>query len=133
MLHRAREAGLTVRLYDAANGIGGTWYWNRYPGARVDAESMEYSYSFSDALQQECNWTERYASQPELLRHFDHVATRFGLLDAHARIERLADGPEHIISGSRSGRATAISCAERCGRYRRTAPAARGCRPARRG
>ncbi|MFP3182984.1 MAG: NAD(P)/FAD-dependent oxidoreductase, partial [Paraburkholderia sp.] len=81
MLHRARQAGLRVRLFDAADGIGGTWYWNRYPGARVDIESFEYSYSFSRELEQEWHWTERYASQPELLRYFDHVATRFGLYE----------------------------------------------------
>ncbi|WP_414449102.1 flavin-containing monooxygenase [Burkholderia sp. 22PA0099] len=81
MLHRARQAGMRVRLYDAAGGIGGTWYWNRYPGARVDIESFEYSYSFSRELEQAWHWTERYASQPELLRYFDHVATRFGLYE----------------------------------------------------
>ncbi|WP_176052723.1 flavin-containing monooxygenase [Paraburkholderia caribensis] len=81
MLHRARQAGLSVRLFDAAGGIGGTWYWNRYPGARVDIESFEYSYSFSSELEQEWRWTERYASQPELLQYFDHVANRFGLYE----------------------------------------------------
>jgi cyclohexanone monooxygenase len=81
MLHRAKEAGLSARLVDAADGIGGTWYWNRYPGARVDIESFEYSYSFSPELEQEWHWTERYASQPELLRYFDHVARRFGLYE----------------------------------------------------
>lgn len=75
-LHRARTMGLSVRLYDAADGVGGTWYWNRYPGARVDIESVEYSYSFSEELQQEWSWTERYASQPELLRYLNHVADR---------------------------------------------------------
>lgn len=81
MLHRARQAGLRVRLFDAAGGIGGTWYWNRYPGARVDIESFEYSYSFSHELEQEWCWSERYASQPELLRYLEHVATRFGLYE----------------------------------------------------
>jgi cyclohexanone monooxygenase len=85
MLHRAKEAGLSVRLVDAADGIGGTWFWNRYPGARVDIESFEYSYSFSSELEQEWRWTERYASQPELLRYFDHVAHRFGLYE-HIRL-----------------------------------------------
>lgn len=68
MLHRARQSGLRVRLFDVAGGIGGTWYWNRYPGARVDIESFEYSYSFSFSreLEQECQWNERYASQPDL-------------------------------------------------------------------
>ncbi|KDB09309.1 Phenylacetone monooxygenase [Burkholderia sp. lig30] len=81
MLHRARQSGLRVRLFDVAGGIGGTWYWNRYPGARVDIESFEYSYSFSRELEQEWQWNERYASQPDLLRYFEHVASRFGLYE----------------------------------------------------
>ena len=80
MLHRLRELGLSVRVLEAANGIGGTWYWNRYPGARCDVESLDYSYSFSDVLQQEWHWTERYASQPEILRYVEHVADRFDLV-----------------------------------------------------
>jgi cation diffusion facilitator CzcD-associated flavoprotein CzcO len=79
MLHRLRGLGLSARVFEAGDGIGGTWYWNRYPGARCDVESMDYSYSFSDALQQEWHWTERYASQPEILRYIDHVADRFDL------------------------------------------------------
>ena len=61
-------------------GVGGTWYWNRYPGARCDVESVEYSYSFDDALQQEWVWTERYATQPEILAYAEHVADRFDLV-----------------------------------------------------
>ncbi|HSB40653.1 MAG TPA: NAD(P)/FAD-dependent oxidoreductase [Methylomirabilota bacterium] len=79
MLHRLRELGLTVRVYEAGKGVGGTWYWNRYPGARCDVESMDYSYSFSEELQQEWRWTERYAAQPEILRYANHVADRFDL------------------------------------------------------
>jgi cyclohexanone monooxygenase len=79
MLHRLRGLGLSVRVYEAGNGVGGTWYWNRYPGARCDVESMDYSYSFSDELQQEWEWTERYASQPEILKYINHVADRFDL------------------------------------------------------
>jgi cyclohexanone monooxygenase len=79
MLHRLRGLGLSARVYEAGGGIGGTWYWNRYPGARCDVESMDYSYSFSDELQQEWKWTERYASQPEILRYIEHVADRFDL------------------------------------------------------
>ncbi len=79
MLHRIQQRGLRVRLYEAGSGIGGTWFWNRYPGARVDVESMEYSYSFDDALQQEWSWTERYAGQPELMRYINHCADRFNL------------------------------------------------------
>ena len=79
MLYRLRGLGFTVRVFEAGEGIGGTWYWNRYPGARCDVESMDYSYSFSDELQQEWQWTERYAAQPEILRYIEHVADRFDL------------------------------------------------------
>src|SRR5436189_2716061 len=79
MLHRLRQQGLTARIYEAGTGVGGTWYWNRYPGARVDVESQEYCYSFSPELDAEWTWTERYASQPELLAYFNHVADRFDL------------------------------------------------------
>jgi cyclohexanone monooxygenase len=79
MLHRLRQAGFSARVYEAGGGVGGTWYWNRYPGARCDAESVEYSYQFSEALQQEWNWSERYATQSEILRYANHVADRFDL------------------------------------------------------
>lgn len=81
MLHKARAMGLSALALDAAASVGGTWYANRYPGARVDIQSLEYSFSFSEALQQTWQWTERYASQPELLRYANHVADRFGLRD----------------------------------------------------
>src|SRR2546428_3883277 len=79
MLHRLRGLGLSTRLFEAGSGVGGTWFWNRYPGARCDVESMEYSYQFSDELQQEWEWTERYASHPEILHYINHVADRFDL------------------------------------------------------
>jgi cyclohexanone monooxygenase len=79
MLHRLRGLGLSARVYEAGSGIGGTWYWNRYPGARCDVESMDYSYSFSEELQQEWRWSERYAAQPEILAYINHVAERFDL------------------------------------------------------
>ena len=79
MLHVLRQKGFTARLVDAASGVGGTWYWNRYPGARCDIESMQYSFQFSEELQQEWEWTERYASQPEILAYIEHVAERFDL------------------------------------------------------
>jgi cyclohexanone monooxygenase len=79
MLHRLRGLGLSVRAYEAGNGVGGTWYWNRYPGARCDVESMDYSYSFSEDLQQEWRWSERYAAQPEILAYVNHVVDRFDL------------------------------------------------------
>ena len=81
MLYKARRAGLGAQVIEAAAGVGGTWYHNRYPGARVDIQSMEYSFGFSEELQQEWRWTERYAAQPELLRYANHVADRFGLRD----------------------------------------------------
>ena len=68
-----------MRCFEAAGGVGGTWWWNRYPGARCDIESFDYSYSFSPELEQEWEWTERYATQPEILRYADHVADRFDL------------------------------------------------------
>ena len=79
MLHRLRNMGLSVRVFERGSGVGGTWYWNRYPGARCDTDSVEYSYQFSDALQQEWRWTERFATQPEILRYLEHVADRFDL------------------------------------------------------
>jgi cation diffusion facilitator CzcD-associated flavoprotein CzcO len=79
MLHRLRGMGLRARVLEAGSGVGGTWYWNRYPGARCDVESVQYSFQFSDELQQEWDWTERYAAQPELLAYANHVADRFDL------------------------------------------------------
>ena len=79
MLHRLRGLGLTALVIEMGGDVGGTWYWNRYPGARCDIESMQYSYSFSDELQQDWSWTERYAAQPEILHYANHVADRFDL------------------------------------------------------
>ena len=78
-LHRLRGLGLSVRVFEAGSGVGGTWFWNRYPGARCDVESLEYSYSFDKDLQQEWKWPERYGTQPEILRYINHVADRFDL------------------------------------------------------
>lgn len=78
-VHRAVQRGWTVRAFEAGTGIGGAWYWNRYPGCRVDIEGFEYSYSFSKELQQEWTWTERYPSQPEVERYLNHVCDRFEL------------------------------------------------------
>ena len=79
MLHRLRGLSMRARAFEAGSGVGGTWYWNRYPGARCDVESMQYSYQFCDALQRDWEWSERYAAQPEILRYADHVADRFDL------------------------------------------------------
>jgi cyclohexanone monooxygenase len=79
MLHRVREMGFSARVFEAAADVGGVWYWNRYPGARCDVESLQYSYSFSHELEQEWVWTEKYAGQAEILRYIQHVADRFDL------------------------------------------------------
>ena len=79
MLHRLRGLGLSAQGFEAGDGVGGTWYWNRYPGARCDIESMAYSYQFSSDLEQEWQWSERYATQPEILTYINHVAERFDL------------------------------------------------------
>jgi len=100
MLHRARSIGLRTQVVEAGGGVGGTWYWNRYPGARCDVESLEYSYQFSDQLQQEWQWSERYAGQPEILAYLEHVADRFDLRRdvlfdtrvARARFDEATDG-----------------------------------------
>ena len=78
-IYRLRKLGLKLCAFEAGGGVGGTWYWNRYPGCRCDVESLEYSYSFSDELQQEWHWPERYGTQPEILRYINHVADRFDL------------------------------------------------------
>src|SRR5216684_576713 len=91
MLHRLHGQGLSVRVYEQGGDVGGTWYWNRYPGARCDVESMQYSYSFSDELQQEWDWSERYAPQPEILKYANHVADRFDLrpdIQFNIRVEK---------------------------------------------
>ncbi len=79
MLQRLRALGLSARVFERGSGVGGTWFWNRYPGARCDVESMEYSYQFSTELQQEWEWSERYSPQPEILRYLNHVVDRFDL------------------------------------------------------
>tara|TARA_R110002072_G_scaffold62214_7_gene155942 strand:+ start:34226 stop:35878 length:1653 start_codon:yes stop_codon:yes gene_type:complete len=78
-LHRLRQLGLKALVIDAADGVGGTWYWNRYPGARCDVESLQYSYSFSKEIQQEWNWTELYSAQPEILKYIEFVVDRLKL------------------------------------------------------
>jgi len=79
MLHQLRELGLSVRVYEKAADVGGTWYWNRYPGARCDSESHIYCYSFDEELLEEWEWSERYPEQPEVLEYLRHVADRFDL------------------------------------------------------
>ncbi|GAU71270.1 putative steroid monooxygenase [Streptomyces sp. NBRC 110611] len=99
-LHRLRELGLATVVFEAGADIGGTWYWNRYPGARCDVESMSYSYSFSPELDQEWEWSERYASQPEILRYIHHVADRFDLrrhVTLRTRVTRAVYDEDHHV------------------------------------
>ena len=79
LLHRLRKLGMTALVFEAGSGVGGTWYWNRYPGARCDVESMQYSYAFSEELQQEWHWPELFSAQPDILAYANHVADRFDL------------------------------------------------------
>ena len=78
-LHRFRKLGMRVKVFEAGSDVGGTWFWNRYPGARCDVESLEYSYGFSEELQQEWKWPERFSAQPDILKYLNHVADRFDL------------------------------------------------------
>ena len=78
-IHKLRGLGFTVRAYEAGDGVGGTWYWNRYPGCRCDVESLEYSFAFDNDLQQDWRWPERYGGQPAILDYVNHVADRFDL------------------------------------------------------
>src|ERR1700722_1516770 len=79
MLHKLRELGVSIQGFEAGTDVGGTWYWNRYPGARCDIPSLFYSYTWSKALQKEWRWSEKYAAQPEILSYAKHVADRFAL------------------------------------------------------
>ena len=79
MLHRMRGMGLKAIVFEAGSGVGGTWFWNRYPGARCDVESVQYSYQFDKELEQEWTWSEKYSPQPEILKYANHVADRFKL------------------------------------------------------
>ena len=117
MLHKLRGQGFTARVYEQGDGVGGTWYWNRYPGARCDVESMQYSYSFSDELQQEWDWSERYAPQPEILKYANHVADRFNLrpdIQFNTRVERAAFDEAPIL-----GRSTSVRRQDRDRKIRR--------------
>ena len=116
LLHRLRKMGLTARVYEAGHSVGGTWYWNRYPGARCDAESLAYSYSFSSELETEWNWSERYATQPEILRYAEHVADKFDL-KRDIRFERRVTAAHYddrsnswTVETDRGDRATASFC-----------------------
>jgi cyclohexanone monooxygenase len=115
-LHRLHGLGLSARVFEQAPDVGGTWYWNRYPGARCDVESIDYSFSFSPELQQEWSWTERYATQPEILRYLNHVADRFdlrsGITFGTKVISAVYDEPsaQWLIQTDRGDRVTARYC-----------------------
>lgn len=79
MLHKAHELGFSAIALEAGDGVGGAWYWNKYPGCRCDVDSVEYSFSFSDELQQDWTWSEKMAGQREIERYLNHVADRFDL------------------------------------------------------
>ena len=78
-VHRLTQLGYRCRVLEAGTGVGGTWYWNRYPGARFDSESWSYGYSFSEELLQEWDWSEHFSAQPETLRYVNYVADKFNL------------------------------------------------------
>src|SRR6202165_1286496 len=92
-LYKLRQLGLKVRVFEDGSGVGGTWYWNRYPGARFDSESYTYGYSFSEELLRDWNWTEHFSPQSETLKYLNHVADRFDLrrdIQLNARVKAAA-------------------------------------------
>ena len=114
-LLKLRELGLKVRVLEAGTGVGGTWYWNRYPGARFDSESYSYAFSFSKELLDEWDWSEHFAGQPETLRYLNHVADKFDLrkdIQFRARATSLMLAPA-------SSRPTARRCRPRPRQYGR--------------
>src|SRR3954452_23224183 len=91
LLHRLRRAGFSVRVFDAASDVGGTWYWNRYPGARCDVPTTDYTFGFDPELERDWTWSEKYATQPEILRYLQFVADRYDLrrdIDFSTRVEK---------------------------------------------
>jgi cation diffusion facilitator CzcD-associated flavoprotein CzcO len=107
-LHRLRGLGLQVQVFEEASGVGGTWFWNRYPGARCDVQSWDYCYSFSEELELEWDWTERYPTQDELERYFNHVADRFDLrrniaFDTRVEHARFDEGQSRWIIDTSKG------------------------------
>ena len=115
-LHMLRQRGKRARVIEAASDVGGTWYWNRYPGARCDVVSVDYSFSFSDEIQQEWNWTEKYAAQPEILGYAKFVADKLDLkrdIAFDTRVESMVYDDEKAswtVTTSKGERLTAASC-----------------------
>ena len=107
LLHRCREAGLSALAFDVADDVGGTWYWNRYPGARCDVPTTDYSFSFDPVLDEEWTWSEKYATQPEILRYLQFVAARYDLrrdIEFSTRVEAATWDEPH--AAGESGRIT---------------------------
>ena len=110
-LYRLRELGLTVRVFEAGTGVGGTWYWNRYPGARFDSESWTYGYSFSQELLDEWDWDEHFAGQPETERYLNYVADKFDLrrdIQFKSRVAAAHYRERHAQLGHHPGRRSAL-------------------------
>src|SRR5271170_4763142 len=104
-LHRLRGSGMSATIIEAGSGVGGTWYWNRYPGARCDVESMQYSYAFSEELQQEWQWPELFSAQPDILKYANHVADKLDLrrdilFDTRVTETRFDETSNHWIIGT---------------------------------
>ncbi|MGD0699315.1 MAG: alpha/beta hydrolase fold domain-containing protein [Trebonia sp.] len=113
LLKQLRESGFSARVIEAADGVGGTWYWNRYPGARCDTPTTDYSYSFDPALERDWPWSEKYATQPEILAYLEHVADRYRLRPAIALSTRVTSARWHEEAKSwlvGTDRGEAISC-----------------------
>jgi cation diffusion facilitator CzcD-associated flavoprotein CzcO len=118
-LYRLRQLGLRVRVFETGTGVGGTWYWNRYPGARFDSESYSYQYSFSQELLDEWSWSEHFAGQPETLRYLNHVADKFDLRrDIQFRSRVTA---AHYLDGARAWEVTLADGTRHCSRFLVTA------------
>ena len=113
LLHRLRNLGFSARVFEAGDDVGGTWYWNRYPGARCDVESIDYSYSFDPELERQWVWSERYATQPEILRYAQLVAEKHDLrrdIEFSTRVDRATwdDGGRRWVLSSSTG--STVSC-----------------------
>lgn len=115
-LHKLRGMGMSVKVFEAGDGVGGTWYWNRYPGARCDVESMEYSYSFDPELEQQWVWPDKYSKQSDILKYANHVADRFDLrrdIQFETRIKSAVfeqDSNQWVIETEHGEKATAQFC-----------------------
>ncbi len=113
LLHRLRNLGFSARVLEAADDVGGTWYWNRYPGARCDVESVDYSFDFDPELETQWTWSERYAAQPEILRYAQHVADRYDLrrdIEFSTRVDSAAWSDDTSSWTVNTSRGTKVTC-----------------------